>query len=628
MNKTYSKLLGILAICYGGIATAEQVAPDLLQGEPNVAFEGVFDTNESIFQIKEEPPLFESEGIQDPDFKPESLPVIPPQDNKIESVALPIDTPEKVQVLPSNTQPAIQPLEINPNPVEPLPRPVQPSMPVSSSRIADVLNFNHIEWNGTNNRLKSPDEVRTLYGQLNYQPLWTDNGKVSRLAAQVIRAIGDAPKHALRSELYHSGVLSSFQAGQPISDPVKFDVLVSDAFITYKSHLANGIVDPKAQFPDWNKKPTFMDFTSLYVNAQSTGNIANIFTVNDHDYRVLQAAYEKAKGNSTDKNIPRIPAKSLRPGAKGKAVQILRQRLGLDTSIDIYDNDLKQAVKDYQRSKGLKADGYAGRRTLRLLNGLSSSKAHLQTLAINMERRRWSYVPNSTYLQVNIPAFKMAIRQGKKRLFESNVIVGKPKRATPIFSDVLETVVLAPYWNVPKTIFEEDKLPKLQKDPNHFGKNMQVIDKATGKVVDSSKVNWKKGGVGYRLRQKPGAKNALGRMKFLFPNRHAIYLHDTNNRRLFKRSKRAFSSGCIRVERAEDLAVFLLKDRNYDNKRVKKESRGKEKWIRLPSDKRYPVFLDYYTAWVDGNDSVHYSSDIYGHDRQLKKLYKQAVNAK
>ncbi len=600
MKKTYSKLLGILTICYGGLAIAEQTA--LKQNEydqPIVidsSVDGIFDTDNSIFDIKDIP-LTENQVAPRGNIQQQTPPPLIPLDTNPESLPLPIVPIEKTQVRPSKQQAPIQPIEISPvEAAEPI-RPVQSmatntnintNMPAASGNIANVLNFNNIEWQGINNRLKSPDEVRSFYEQLNYQTLWSDNGRVTRLAAQVIRAIGDAPKHALPSDLYHNNVLSSLQAGQSIPDPAKFDVIVSDAFITYKSHLANGIIDPKVQFPDWNKEPTFVDFVSLYLNAQSTGNIANIFKINDPDYQVLQAAYIKEKAAKNNNNVALIPAKSLRPGAKGKAVQVLRQRLGLNNTVDIYDKELKQAVKEYQRSKGLTADGYAGRKTIRLLN--RSAKSHLQTLAINMERHRWGYVPNETYLQVNIPAYKMSIRKGKKRLFESNVIVGKSKRPTPIFSDILETVVLAPYWNVPKTIFKEDKLPKLQKDPNHFGKTMQVINKSTGKVVNANSVDWKSGGEGYRLRQKPGAKNALGRMKFLFPNRHAIYLHDTNNRRLFKRSKRAFSSGCIRVEKAEDLAVFLLKDRNYSTKRVRKESRGKEKWIRLPDEKRYPDF--------------------------------------
>ncbi len=616
MKQKYSQLLGILTVCYSSLAIAEQIVSRQLEYERPVVIsnttDSIFDTDNSIFDIKETPRV-ENQTTISVNLQQQSTSPVVLLDTKIENSPSPIAPPEQTQILSNDNQKGIQSLAINPDIFTP-----------SSSRIANVLNSNNIEWQGLNNRLKSPDKVKNFYGQLNYQLLWSSNGRVSNLAEQVIHAIGNAPKHALRSELYHSHAFSSLKAGQSISEPEKFDVILSDAFITYKSHLANGIVNPKAQFPNWNKDPTFVDFVSLYLNTQSTGNIANIFTVNDPDYQVLQAAYLKEKSVIDTSNFVRIPAKSLRPGAQGKAVQVLRQRLGLDNSIDIYDEELKQAVKEYQRSKGLTTDGYAGKKTIRLLN--RSPESRLQTLAINMERHRWGYVPNETYLQVNIPAYKMAIRNGKQRLFESNVIVGKTKRPTPIFSDVLETVVLAPYWNVPKTIFKEDKLPKLQRDPNHFGASMQVIDKSTGKVVNAADVDWASGGTGYRLRQKPGARNALGRMKFLFPNRHAIYLHDTNNRRLFKRSRRAFSSGCIRVERAEDLAVFLLQDKNYDTKRVRKESRGKEKWVRLPDEKRYPVFLDYYTAWVDSDDVVHYSRDIYGHDKQLKALYKKAIN--
>ncbi len=615
MKHISSKLLSILTLCYGGFAIAEQnntdTFPVLLQYEKTANTDSPLDIN-AIAEIPS------TDNSVDVSANSQTNTPIVINLKQLESSNQKKETPATVSNLASDNNSAMVP------PVQPM---VTNSTDLSglSNEIANVLNYNNIEWQGLNNRLQSPDEVRNLYGQLHFQPLWSDGGRVSRMAAQVIRAITDAPSHALRSERYHSEALSSLQAGQPISEPAKFDVIVSDAFITYKSHLANGIIDPKVQFPDWNKEPTFLDFVSIYLNAKSTDNIADIFTVNDYDYRILQKAYLTEKASADKSEFERVPAKTLKPGSKGKAVQILRRRLGLDDSINVYDKELKQAVKEYQQANGLSADGYAGSKTLRTLN--RSPKQHLEMLAINMERHRWGYVPNETYLQVNIPAYKMAIRRGNKRLFESNVIVGKTKRPTPIFSDTLETVVLAPYWNVPKTIFNEDKLPKLQKNPNHFGKTMQVINKSTGKVVDASTVDWSTGGQGYRLRQAPGANNALGRMKFLFPNRHAIYLHDTNNRRLFKRSKRAFSSGCIRVERAEDLAIFLLADRNYDRERVQKESRGKEKWLRLPDDKRYPVFLDYYTAWVDANDNIHYSSDIYGHDKQLKVLYKQALNS-
>lgn len=496
-----------------------------------------------------------------------------------------------------------------------------------SPEIALLLNdhVNPILWQGVNNYLRSPAEITHLYARLNYRPLWTQDGVVTPLAEQVIRATLSANQHALRPEVYHTEATSSLKAGQRISEPNKFDVILSDAFVTYKKHLTNGIVDPKSQFDTWNTKPRSIDFLGLYLNATMKNRLGDAFTVEDKDYQILQQAYLNELQNSTVESFTPIPAKSLRVGDTGEAVRVLRARMGLDTNIDAYDDALRAAIRVYQQSNGLGADGIAGRKTIRALNRRPDNR--LEKLAINMERYRWGYIPKGTnYIWVNIPAYQMAIKNNNRNIFQSKVIVGRSKRPTPVFSDTLEHVVLAPYWNVPKTIYKEDKLPLLKKNPRALGNSIQVINTQTGKIVNPAKVNWATGGKGYRLRQLPGASNALGRMKFLFPNRHAIYLHDTPSRKLFKRSNRAFSSGCIRVERAEDLAVFLLKDMGYNRNRVKKESRKtREKWVNLTNNKRYPVFLNYYTAWVDNNQQVHYSRDIYGYDKKLARAYKKAL---
>ncbi len=499
-----------------------------------------------------------------------------------------------------------------------------------SPEIALLLNdnINPLLWQGINNRLRNFEAVRHLYAQMNYRPLWTDNGHVTRLAAQVIEASKNAWQHALPPQVYHSDATSALYAGQAVSEPAKFDIILTDAFITLKQHLANGIVDPKKQFNTWNTHPEALDFLALYRQAFRSGHIDNILSVNDPDYQQLQHAYVAAlqQAQNAQQHAVTVPASSMKPGSRGAAVIALRERLGLPTDSDHYDNSVRDAVKAYQRANGLGADGIAGANTIAHLNGQSSDN-RIHQLAVNMERLRWSRKPASgSYIWVNIPAYRMAIRDGNQFIFESDVIVGRPKRPTPVFRDTLEHVVLAPYWNVPGTIFKEDKLPLLKKNPNALGKNMQVLNTSTGKVVKSSSVNWHNGGEGYRLRQLPGARNSLGRMKFLFPNHHAIYLHDTPKRKLFKRSRRAFSSGCIRVKRAEDLAVFLLADMGYNRERIKRESRrSKEKWVKLQQPKRYPVLLSYYTAWVDDSGHINYSADIYGYDKPLEKLYQQAL---
>ena len=497
-----------------------------------------------------------------------------------------------------------------------------------SANIKRIIN-NHItliDWQGLNNIIRSPAEVRTLYRQTNFQPLWLENGKITELAKQVIKATKNANYHALRPETYHSFATSSLRAGQQVAEPAKFDIIISDAFITFKSHLTNGIVPPKKQFLLWNEKKQDIDFLSLYLKSQAINNISDVFTVNDPEYQVLQKAYKDQINSDTIENFIPIPEATLKPKQSGLAVRILRTRLGLDNHIDVYDNELKEAVRHYQEKNGLGIDGIVGINTLKHLN--RSPADILQILVINMERHRWNNLPTENYIWVNIPAFRMSIRNGNKKLFESNIIVGRPKRQTPIFSDTLESVVLAPYWNIPKTIFREDKLPQLQKNPNALGPKMQIIDTETGEIVTASSVDWSKDSKGYRLRQKPGPKNALGGVKFLFPNKYAIYLHDTPKRKLFKKNIRAFSSGCVRVERAYDLAVFLLKDMGYDKKRIEIEGqRKKERWITLNKNRRYPIFLKYYTVWANNNGKVYYSNDIYGFDENLKKLYKDALNA-
>lgn len=494
--------------------------------------------------------------------------------------------------------------------------------------ISALLNGYHgsINWQGIDNKIKSAPAVIALYEAFNYQPLWTDSGRVTDLAEQVIKATLASTEHALRPEAYHSNATSSLVAGTVVAEPEKFDIILSDAFITYQHHLANGIVDPKKQFDTWNTPIKIVDFVAQYNKAQEQGSVQGIFQVDNKAYLALQQAYLDELKKPVAKYYEKIPTqRTLRPGMQNKAVAKLKARLDLPLENNRYDTVLKTAVRDYQKQHGLTPDGLAGRKTLQHLNKRAGN--HLEKLAINMERHRWTQIPTGNYLWVNIPAFQMAVKNDNQTLFQSNVIVGRSERPTPVFRDRLENIVLAPYWNVPKTIFREDKLPLLQKDPHALSKTMQVIEKSSGRVVSPDTVDWQTGGEGYRLRQLPGPHNALGRMKFLFPNRHAIYLHDTPNKRLFKRSQRAYSSGCVRVERADDLALFLLNDNGYNESRIKKESRTtKEKWISLKNSKQYPVLLNYYTAWADDSGKVHYESDIYHYDNPLIKLYKQALN--
>ncbi len=484
--------------------------------------------------------------------------------------------------------------------------------------------INSISYSGISNKIHSLKEVKKLYKNTGNKLLWSNNAKLSKIGYLLIQEILKAPQHALLSEAYHSNSLSSLSKGQKVVDVSSLDIIMTDAFITYKKHLTNGMLKPRRFFKDWNTKSRNIDFFSLYNQIKNSKDVASYFEVDDEDYNILKAKYNEYlsfQGNKTTRNLPNV---KLAKGSRGKAVKILREKLGLNTDSNIFDESVKQALKDYQADKGLYADGVAGKNTRRSLN--ESYEDILEKIAINLERYRWNYIPqHSNYIWVNIPAYQMAVKNKNETIFKSDVIVGKLKRKTPIFSDTLENIVLSPYWNVPKTIFKEDKIPKLQKNANAFGSNLKAIS-PSGKVVSTSSVNWSNGGAGYRLRFEPGARNPLGRMKFLFPNKHAIYLHDTPKKSLFNKDNRAYSSGCVRVKRAEDLAVFLLDKVGWSKKRViEKSKKKKETWVRLKGKLDYPVFILYLTAWVDSDKKVIFASDVYKNDSVMKKAYQKKL---
>ncbi len=245
---------------------------------------------------------------------------------------------------------------------------------------------------------------------------------------------------------------------------------------------------------------------------------------------------------------------------------------------------------------------------------------------------RWRWIPKSfeeDYLIVNIPEYRLRVYEKGKEQISMNVIVGKTMNSTPIFSDKMENVVLAPYWNVPASIVREELGPKIASDPGYLDRsNMELVD-GKGNQISPSQVDW--GSVTrdnwkYTLRKKPGPKNDLGDVKFIFPNTNDVYLHDTPHDELFSQAKRNFSHGCVRVERPLELAEYLLRPVGYDMNKIQSTiAQGQEKYVKLKQV--LPVYLVYFTAWADENGGVHFRDDIYGHDRTLAQQYFNEVHA-
>lgn len=300
--------------------------------------------------------------------------------------------------------------------------------------------------------------------------------------------------------------------------------------------------------------------------------------------------------------------KMLKPGDSSAAIRLVKKRLqrtgeyqSWDTSA-LYDSVLATAVKKSQLGFGLNADGIIDATLVSALN--VPVKTRVEQLLINLERMRWlpeNPVPDK--IIVNIPEFKLHVFEQNKEVFSMAIVVGKEGSSTVIFSDKLKYVVFSPYWNVPASIVRHEIVPAMNRNRGYLARNNMEVTGRSGSLPV--------------VRQKPGGKNALGRVKFLFPNNYNIYFHDTPAKELFKREKRAFSHGCIRLEDAEKMARYLLRNQpEWTAEKIKEAmSLSKEKWVSLKEP--VPVYISYFTAWVDGSGALQFRDDIYGHDREM-----------
>jgi len=316
---------------------------------------------------------------------------------------------------------------------------------------------------------------------------------------------------------------------------------------------------------------------------------------------------------------------------RSELVPLLRKRLSAFIAKDsvseqgvnnTFSKDLSVALKRFQDQNGLKANGILSPETINFMN--IPVEDRIRQVIINMERWRWipqSFEPN--YLIVNIPEYKLRVYENGKEKMGMKVIVGKDLHSTPIFSDKMEHVVISPYWNIPPGILKNEIVPQVVSNPGFLeAMDMEVITKDGG-TVDPSSVDWSAAGTDgfqYIVRRKPGPKNDLGRVKFIFPNSMNIYLHDTPSTQLFSQSKRDFSHGCVRVEKPIELAAYLLRNAGWDRSKILDQvSTREEKYV--PLKEKLPVYIVYFTAAADESGRVRFYDDVYEHDRKLKSMY-------
>ena len=433
----------------------------------------------------------------------------------------------------------------------------------------------------------------------------------------------------------------------------QIDIALTGTYMKWANDYYRGVANPQdTKNTSWMVKPNkiklnkaLLTFLGERKSRYNYYEFAPLHPEYDQLKKALAAyrAQERAGGWST------LPAAlNLKPGAASPAVAALRKRLlnsasGVTASspagalvqpdtatappaTTVYDPELVQAVKSFQQDAGLKATGIVSGETVKQLNVPIGTR--IDQLILNMERWRWlpkKFEPD--YLLVNIPEYTLHVMEDNKEAFNMRVIVGKVLHETPVFSDKVEYVVLAPYWNVPFSIIDKELRDKLTANPRYldrldmevvkgYGRKAEVIDPATVDWANVTQATFK-----YTLRRRPGPKNDLGDVKFIFPNSNDIYLHDTPHDELFSQTNRSFSHGCVRLSEPIKLATYLLrKQPEWDQATILDSiATHREKYITLKE--KLPVYLVYFTAWADAAGHPHFRDDIYGLDKKLAREY-------
>jgi len=492
--------------------------------------------------------------------------------------------------------------------------------------------------------LQCETTLRRFYQERGFAPAWVRDAFPLADLDSLIAVLGTVRDEGLDPEDYHFGHLKRLreQADPENRDGggngalVDLDLLATDAFLLGASHFLSGKVDPGDLDPEWVANRRQADLAALLHQALKEGKVGEALRgllPPQPGYRRLRALLGSFRRLAEEGGWPTIEAgPRLELGSRGDRVIQLRKRLAVsapgglsplaDPDNPVFSEDLDLAVREFQRSLGLDADGVVGQSTLQALN--VSAAERVRQIEVNLERWRW--LPQDLgrqHILVNIADFRLDVRRDGQVELTLPVIVGKQYRRTPVFSADMTYLVLSPAWEVPHMLAVQDKLPLIQQDSGYLEKlGFQVLQGwgAEEKVIDPGTVAW--GDLSprrfpYRLRQAPGPLNALGRVKFMFPNKFNVYIHDTPSRELFRKPERTFSSGCIRVQRPEELAFYLLKDRaEWPQEAILAAmDSGREKTVRLP--KPLPVHLEYWTAWVDHDGSAHFRNDIYKRDEAL-----------
>jgi murein L,D-transpeptidase YcbB/YkuD len=476
-----------------------------------------------------------------------------------------------------------------------------------------------------------------FYEQRRFEPAWTQPQKAEELLELIIASDADGLNPA---DYHQAAVARSIAAlnGErllPPAERAEFDILLTDALVRLAYHQRYGKINPYTLDPQWNFNRG-LDATDPVSAIQAAidapslqGHMENVIP-RGLFYREMRDALARYRNIVAAGGWPSVPqGATLRPGAADPRVAIIAKRLAAvgdlaegsaSPSPDIYSPEIEQAVRRFQARHGIDADGIVGAGTLREMN--VPAERRVQQLEVNLERARWVLDDLSErFVLVNIAGFRVYYVQDRQIAWESRVQVGRTYRKTPVFRDEMKYLVFNPTWTVPYSIATRDLLPQIKEDPGFFESRGFDLRNPQGQPVEPTSVDWLQVASGrfpYTLVQRPGPANALGRVKFMFPNEHAVYLHDTPSKYLFDRADRTFSSGCIRVENPFELAEILLGRDGWTQEKFRQVlDTEKERTIFLSEP--IPVLVLYWTAQASPDGTVSFFRDVYERDPAIIK---------
>ncbi len=487
-------------------------------------------------------------------------------------------------------------------------------------------------------RIIADEPVAKYYEAQQFQPAWQDPARLDELVA----SIEDLRNDGLDPNDYHLEALKSYRLDVRMNSPLTLqdradlELLATDAFMLGLYHVFVGKVDPVKLSSQWNfsqrPMPSFDEALQRFSERLAAGEIRKAFD----SARPSHAWYQRGRERLQEYRAieaaggwPTIPeGPTLKPGMSDPRVPVLRKRLEVTRDLvaapgspaaadpSLYDATLEQGVKAFQERHGLTPDGAVGPGTRAAMNVPVAQR--IDQIRVNLERGRWTlHEIKGEFVLVDVAGFYVSYFRNDEPIWTSKVVVGRDQRETPIFRSKITYVVFNPTWTIPPGILVKDKLPELRRNPGALQRmNIRVLDRS-GREVNPHSVNWNQYGPGrlppYQFVQDPGPNNALGLVKIMFPNPYLVYLHDSPAKSLYDQDQRTFSSGCIRVQKAFELAELVLNDPQWNRQSMdaliaKKETRTVN--LKTP----VPVLILYWTAQPRLDGQVNFRNDVYGRD--------------